>query len=73
MKDEEYKLLKKISNKFDSVDALSIDELKALSDSKDLLVKAQLKLYGIEKGVSKARKHKIVNVKKNLGGDNRIL
>ena len=55
----EYRLLKKLAEKCTYPGILSVDELKALSDVKDLLARAQIRLYEVEKELSEAGKQKL--------------
>lgn len=67
VKKEEYRLLNRLSKNCTSPDILSIDELKGLSDIKDLLARAQIRLYESEKELSEDKKQKLDTVKKALG------
>lgn len=65
---EEYRLLKRLSKRCTRPGILSIDELKALSDAKDLLAKAQIQLYDYEKQLlSEVSKKKLERLSKVLG------
>lgn len=64
---KEYGLLKSISEKFNSPGILSTDELQALSDVKDILAKAQIKLYDIGRDLSESNKQKMEKISKVLG------
>lgn len=63
----EYKLLKRLAEKCAHSDILSIDELVDLSDVKDLLARAQIRLYEFEKGFSEAKKQKLESITNALG------
>lgn len=64
----EYRLLRRLARRCVSPSILSIDELKALSDAKDLIAKAQIQLYDSERQLlSEASKKKLEKLSKVLG------
>lgn len=67
LKVKEYKLLRELAERSSSPSKLSVDELKTLSDAKDLLARAQIKLYEFEKELSETGKQKLEKVNKVLG------
>ena len=64
---EEYTILNRLSERCTSSGILSTDELKALSDVKDLLAKTQIKLYDVEKELTEEVNQKLENVRNSLG------
>lgn len=64
---EEYTLLKRLSERCTSPGILPIGELKALSDIKDGLVRAWIKLYETSKELPETEKQGLEKVEKALG------
>jgi hypothetical protein len=66
LKVREYELLRRLAERASGPGNLSEDELKALSDVKDLIIKAQIRLHEIPSS-SKERLYKYIEVREALG------
>lgn len=67
LEEDEYELLKKLAEESSSPECLSDEELIALSDIKDNIARALIKLYETEKTLSEGVRNKLEIVEKVIG------